>query len=609
MVSRPPLHWIWSMLWTGVTTLAILGSLVPATVRYRENTAEVHRILEIFRSRGQLFVETFPPLSYHLAAANRLWLLEWIVHGAHALFVWTLFYTTHPVRLGASIGTLSAVLLSAGLYFQRSAGHPHSYAQEGMNAVEGSRALGETIALSIVLWARARTGPLRRLNSAGVFECLLVICIFAVTFPFSETSLGGNYNLHYLPASLRRELRPAIGAYSPGISEMGGRSFPVHSLVPGAPISLYIPRAGFLWTDDLAWDINSHKFNRKAIQPSERQSSTVDAIEEHLAHVNDKDSRIIFSDEFNTIGPWFFDQVLAGEYDPSDPVVAARIWPGQLVYLRQFQTGEYVTVSMDGLTLSDLYDNNLDDEVRRLHISADAQASALSEWQILYDTHHDRGVRLWNKAANCYLATSYRTYPNMHARDSNDTVLEVLHLELEACCTYPPSRAASTFYVVDGVSKPSRPSTWLPPSTGRLALYETRLRAHGAFTIDLIRAMWNLFSFRRRHAHLQDMSLNLAGLHIGVPHPQDWRHTFQTIIAGGVLLHLGQLLRAQRTHTPARKRHLSHESGPMPQVQLWYLVAYLAKTAVGSDDLWDCHFALGLAWITIIDGLNLVLQS
>lgn len=69
---------------------------------------------------------------------------------------------------------------------------------------------------------------------------------------------------------------------------------------------------------------------------------------------------------------------------------------------------------------------------------------------MLYDAHRDNGFRLWNKAANCFLATSYRTYPNMHGRQSNDTILENLYLELEACCTYPPSRAASTFYAVDG---------------------------------------------------------------------------------------------------------------------------------------------------------------
>ncbi|KAE8315359.1 hypothetical protein BDV41DRAFT_531755 [Aspergillus transmontanensis] len=450
-------------------------------------------------------------------------------------------------------------------------------------------------------------GLVVELIKQGAVVAATLTSIFALTFPWSETSLGGNYNLHYLPASFRRELRPAIGAFSPGVAEVGGRSFPTYSLVPGAPVSLYIPGAGFLWTDELTWDINSHKFEwKEETRPSWLQSSTINAIEEHIDHVSNNESRIIFSDEFNTVGPWFFEQVLAGDYDPNDPVVAARIWPGQLVYLRQFQTGEFVTVSMDGLTLSDMYDNNLDSDVRRLHISADTQASAPSKWQIVYDTHQDNGFRLWNKAANCYLATNYRTHPNMHGRKSNDTIVEVLHLELEACCTYLPSPAASTFYAVDGVSKASEPFTWSPPSTGRLARYEGWLRAHSSHAIDLIRAMRGLSSFRRRHARLQDMSLELAGLDVGVPYPEHWRQTFCAIITGSVLLHFGHVIYTQRTHTPTPKRHRSREPGPMPQIQLWYLVVYMAKTIISGDDLWDCHFALGLAWIAIVDGFNLV---
>lgn len=69
----------------------------------------------------------------------------------------------------------------------------------------------------------------------------------------------------------------------------------------------------------------------------------------------------------DSVGPWFFQQALVGDYDPTDPVLPAWIWPGQLVYLRHFQTGEYVTASLDGLTISDMYDN-MGDDIRRLHI-------------------------------------------------------------------------------------------------------------------------------------------------------------------------------------------------------------------------------------------------
>ena len=40
------------MLLLAVATWAILSSLVPVSVRYTENTVEVHGILEVFRDRG-----------------------------------------------------------------------------------------------------------------------------------------------------------------------------------------------------------------------------------------------------------------------------------------------------------------------------------------------------------------------------------------------------------------------------------------------------------------------------------------------------------------------------------------------------------------------------
>ena len=158
-------------------------------------------------------------------------------------------------------------------------------------------------------------------------------------------------------------------------------------------------------------------------------------------------------------------------YNKSDKALTSRVWPGQIVYLRQFQTGDFVTASVNGTTITDAYDHIIDDDIRRFHIrydfshlgsdipeetnlclmrSATANVFPSSKWRILYDANKDQGFRLWNEEAQCFLATSFRTYPNMRGRPSNDTVLQTLDLELEACCTYPPSRAASTLYAVDG---------------------------------------------------------------------------------------------------------------------------------------------------------------
>jgi hypothetical protein len=66
--------------------------------------------------------------------------------------------------------------------------------------------------------------------------------------------------------------------------------------------------------------------------------------------------------------PWFFEQTRDGAYNWTDEVLASRVWPGQSVYLRNFQTGEYVSASMDGVTITDMYGEIHDDTIRRLYI-------------------------------------------------------------------------------------------------------------------------------------------------------------------------------------------------------------------------------------------------
>jgi hypothetical protein len=72
-------------------------------------------------------------------------------------------------------------------------------------------------------------------------------------------------------------------------------------------------------------------------------------------------------------------------------------------------------------------------------------------WELQYGSSAaDAGFRLWNVLARCYLATSYRTFPDYDGMRTNDTVLHQLKLELEAVCSTTPREAASTLFAVDG---------------------------------------------------------------------------------------------------------------------------------------------------------------
>lgn len=211
---------------------------------------------------------------------------------------------------------------------------------------------------------------------------MTLTCIFAATFPLSEIATGGNYNLRYLSGEYRRDLRPQISAYHKAAETVAGRPFPPYALVPGVPISLYIPRAGFLWADDLVWDIDSGNFKPEG----EIADIPIGIQEKNLDHLVNPQPRIIFSDQFGTVGeysiaffphnasgsqvtgPWFFEQTRDGDYNWADNVLTSRVWPGQSVYLRNFQTGEFVTASMEGMTITDMYDEKPDDTIRRLYI-------------------------------------------------------------------------------------------------------------------------------------------------------------------------------------------------------------------------------------------------
>jgi hypothetical protein len=51
---------------TGIATTTILTLLALSNAIYTPETACVHQTLGFFRQKGQLFIETFPPLSYYL---------------------------------------------------------------------------------------------------------------------------------------------------------------------------------------------------------------------------------------------------------------------------------------------------------------------------------------------------------------------------------------------------------------------------------------------------------------------------------------------------------------------------------------------------------------
>jgi hypothetical protein len=93
---------------------------------------------------------------------------------------------------------------------------------------------------------------------------LVAMLVTGFVFGWSETSAGGNYNLHYLPTTMRRELRPDVShmfenpTVPPTVAPNSSTGYHLRSRVP---FSIYLPSAGFLWSDNLVWDDKSQAFD------------------------------------------------------------------------------------------------------------------------------------------------------------------------------------------------------------------------------------------------------------------------------------------------------------------------------------------------------------
>lgn len=174
------------------------------------------------------------------------------------------------------------------------------------------------------------------LRSTLIFV-LVPTLVFGVLFPFSEVSAGGNYQLTFLAPAVRRYLSPACNISSgPPPTQL---KLPPYTLVPYSPISLYIPRAGFLWTDNLVWQDEYGVFGP--------QSQTTDPVPTDIEGVGGRVSsqRVFFADPLARRHPWVFE--LASIPDDLDlrqrDYVQSHLASGEAIYVRSRITGRYLS--------------------------------------------------------------------------------------------------------------------------------------------------------------------------------------------------------------------------------------------------------------------------
>ncbi|KAI0202300.1 hypothetical protein F4808DRAFT_421150 [Astrocystis sublimbata] len=462
-----------------------------STYSHDANIEHFHDTLTLFLSKGQLSLELLPPLS--LLIARLLSPLYLTAAGIIAKSL-TILLQLHRICANEKSldGRLCMLLVSFALsYISSSVRNVHWTAlhscssisdliltvvsfrfTEDILSIESARwargidvmmaiawvlgcNLGDVVTIfSVILFQRVARVVVKSDKHHTDFEVIGQICkvilasiltptvalavAYGLLFPMSEVQAGGNYNLHFLSPQARRMLSPIIqNTDAPIFSNHTVASWAV---IPYLPVSLYIPMAGFLWLDGAIW--------REDLGVWSSESELEDSSESSLG-------RVFFSDPISTRHPWAFEQVMDSELalDPrQQDYIKSHLWPGEGVFLRSRVTGHYVGVSPGQRSLIDQEMNIAvgADGFSRTLVSGQYERSENTTWVIEYDSQADTGFRLLNPAHGCYLASSFRTYPDWDGERSLDLVSNQMNMVIETVCTRMASKAASTFFIIEG---------------------------------------------------------------------------------------------------------------------------------------------------------------
>ncbi|THW85797.1 hypothetical protein D6D15_07822 [Aureobasidium pullulans] len=318
----------------------------------------LHKLLLEFLSRGQLVVETLPPLTFLIQ--------PFMVH------VWHLFPHCTSISVSNTIAEL-LILTSILLAFtmdSKSCRSRTTFLLEAATLLPVFFGCNiSDILLCMLLVQLKRTFlAFQRLEDrqTSISSCPFLIgslcamvsffAVFAAVYPSSELSSGGNYNLRYLPADFRRRLRSNSGNRNRMSS---GSPF---DLTFDQPTTLYIQNAGFLWTDSAVWDAEVSAFGQDEYVRSHAIESISKAysIPEFLSH------RVVFEDKIRRISPWVFQTIPSATQD--DLVTQGdRVNERPLLLIRNYYTGEYLNADTNTRSIIDEHTDYRWDEGFRRH--------------------------------------------------------------------------------------------------------------------------------------------------------------------------------------------------------------------------------------------------
>jgi hypothetical protein len=130
------------------------------------------------------------------------------------------------------------------------------------------------------------------------------------------------------------------------------------------------------------------------------------------------------------------------------------------------------------------------------------------DWTAYYDPMEDDGISFYSHEHQCNLATTFRSLPDINPIQSNDTVLRILNLKLEASCTTSASKASSRLFLIESTALNESPEI----AKGALKERKSTITDVGYFwrAMDYLEARRRLGRFRRYHSHLQEEEVGTA---------------------------------------------------------------------------------------------------
>ncbi|KAH7182080.1 hypothetical protein DER46DRAFT_568658 [Fusarium sp. MPI-SDFR-AT-0072] len=259
--------------------------------------------------------------------------------------------------------------------------------------------------------ADIRYSPIRlALESSANITIAFIVCplgamlVVGSLIPMSESAAGGNYSLSYLSAPMRRHLTPF-----PVLDRFPMLGVTGFGFMDSTAYTMYLPGAGFLWSDGMIW--------LQAL-PEEMLDSLNDHVDEDEEHWSIEGShRVFFQDKFLTRYPW--------EVQKYPRIKTRPQWS------RWTSSGDYAFFGMN---------SSIGHDLTRIQIGTSSDTASGN-------------------------STMYRSIPSSEATQSNDTVIRVLDLKLEASCTINASGSSSRLFLIEntaGTTLPKAPKGGKP---------------------------------------------------------------------------------------------------------------------------------------------------